>query len=761
LKRITIAGLLGCALLAACDGKSGADGGSTVDPIPADATLIPMGARYTADRVLLGAVDRATFVRDSTGKLFLQAFASRYQLEQNCSDFGCIWGWVQKPLELCFEVNGETATESGGCGAVPLFDESGLAFSAPFLGNSLDIFSGVAKPEVSHEEGISVETAGKRIAIGGATIKASERDEFGDWVDEKTIRTTKVGVVTVFEPDGGSGRPHIFPTPDGTDLIPDLMAFVDDGARKLYWRTRDDAVFSFKPTLDSIPRGRFLDNGVFGYQVPYLGRYEYKAGGRVIAVAEVDGEVVMAIATWSHEGTVNHGEGLGGGLLTNLWLRKRPAKSSDELPITPFLPYGASTGSPYTVDVCFNRQLSAASVTPDKFTFDDGAHPASAKLLPGNQCVMLGVSPMDPDSHPNVVIAGVVAADGELFMPGGVSASFQPERVEPFDYLYRLFKLTPESKETLPLGGTIPAGGRLKWHALPNGEILHSTASTATTAFGVGLVPANWRSFIPLSDRVGSGFSELLGPDLSGQGVWFRENFGSALIRYDGTTSERYSVADHPGLDLGSQGYLTLIGNGAVLTRQGANFVLLKGGQVTPFPGLTNGGFPILNSTDVLETVQTGGGQYDRRSPDGTSKGIFTIPGIAGTMTAFDVGAQTFICAYSGLYKGTAGATLTKLTNACGTASLGMPGEVWIGLTPEGDVEWRNGYMTVNLSDGSTRAFNRADPVYGRARGGLLTKPRLVGDLVYAYRTAPPGSPATLVSMPKAVWDALPAEANP
>jgi hypothetical protein len=45
LRRNTSWGLLGCVLLAACDGSGGPDAGSSVDPIPTDATLIPTAAR--------------------------------------------------------------------------------------------------------------------------------------------------------------------------------------------------------------------------------------------------------------------------------------------------------------------------------------------------------------------------------------------------------------------------------------------------------------------------------------------------------------------------------------------------------------------------------------------------------------------------------------------------------------------------------------------------------------------------------------------
>ncbi len=421
------------ALLACGGGPSGLDGGENPDPIPLESERIFLGQPFTPERVRLAGVSRATFMRTG-GQVLLDVEASQWELELSCSDFGCIWFWKTVPMFMCFGVDGEGATLlDGGCprGPVPNFRDG--VPDAGVLESRLNTFSGVPGTTISHEGGVMIANAsGGYDFIGGSTLLSSEAKEFGNWTDAKMERLSKVGVYGQFHSGQYAAEPVIFPTPDGSDLVPDLMAFVDEGQTRLYFRNRDDGLFTFQLKPRSVPQGRFLDNGVFGYQVPYLGKYDYKAGGRTVAVAELDGELLVLLDTLSYETTVDHDNGaIGGGYLHNLWLRRRPPVESATGPITRFAAFGASTPAADQLNVCFNRPLGSQTLSPDKFTIEGGAHPISVGVSPGNQCALLTIAPMDHRLHPRLHIQGITAEDGEPLSPEGLVISFQPEPVTP------------------------------------------------------------------------------------------------------------------------------------------------------------------------------------------------------------------------------------------------------------------------------------------------------------------------------------------
>ncbi len=330
-----------------------------------------------------------------------------YVVESICDEWGCTQVVAERAEPLCVALRGAQRCEHGVVPHTPAEVPAGAVSFFGRFNHRLEVGPGFAVPGLA----VGAVSAHGEVDEGFKGLPGSEGDD------------ERLELVIVGEGDAAT----LDVAPEGAAPTETLGGFdTDDGAGLMLVR-RDGQLVA----LDTATTA--TTGGLVGAAVGDV--YLDSWGGRNVAGAPVGREVVVVRMTATDQ--FDPLELAIPGTPMRLFFELLPGAETSPAPLRPFRLVRASTPTPASLRLCFNRRLDPDSLEALTVTSPEIETRGAATLLIGGQCVLIQTTAQAPLAGLTVTASGALtSASGEVLDASTVGVQAPPRRVESVTRLF-------------------------------------------------------------------------------------------------------------------------------------------------------------------------------------------------------------------------------------------------------------------------------------------------------------------------------------
>ncbi len=558
-----------------------------------------------AKRPLLSAVDGVAFSADGQRVAVAVSF---WKSGLACDIFGCVSIWEQKPLQLCYAVDGAKVTPATDCPAVP------SVVAAPDLGLTGPM-DGLARDHSVRRAVLGLPNVDARLLTSGGVALGSK------WLGTVDAVLESPGAWDLEFANGGTA-PHgytglvsgipgslelLLPTPDGVPFSRGIIP----AAEGLFWANQADDVFAVT-----------LDEATLRLEARRVRGAITRPLTRTVGVRELGSEVISAVLTDSNSRVPGVAVPV-----FELNLLRTPKLNEGGRAFPPFAPFTAHAPSSESVVVCFTQPI--ATVDASQFSLS-GVEVKSASTTTIPQCVRLSTSALPRNATLSLQVKNVSARSGD-----SITAS-----------------LSVIAPDVVPVPGAVqvpvPAGVK-GVYPLSNDVLLVSTGPEAGLLDLSGVVFDSLATMGPPN----SASALFVKPDDGVRGLWvsYQRGLGAGVL----SLQTEAGFQELGGVDVVSGGLMSPVGDGTLLVNgnPGPQVVRLSPTMRQSLPRVTGGNFRgVLDVGKVL--IEEGGRLQVLTLPDTLELPSFEKPLITtsgGLGRAFTSEGSVYWCANGRLYR--------------------------------------------------------------------------------------------------------------